>query len=196
MIDKSEISFELTIDDITGVIDPREQLPLSMPFQTVQKTLPTGDYSIFGLEHVVAVERKSLQDLIACVGRERERFDREIQRLLAYSVRAVVIEAPWTALEAGDWKGDVTPQAAMGSVLGWIASGIPFIFAGTRDGAAKAVARLLFIAARRRWREARSLVGDVATQKKSKGKAKLSPNAKDPNTIAAFDVSLAEEVNG
>jgi hypothetical protein len=35
------------------------------------------------LEHVVAIERKSLGDLIGCIGVERERFDRVVQRLLA-----------------------------------------------------------------------------------------------------------------
>ena len=44
-------------------------------------TLDTGDYSVRGLEHLVAVERKTLDDLLGCCGRERDRFKRELARL-------------------------------------------------------------------------------------------------------------------
>ena len=82
---------------------------------TVTGTLTTGDYSVQGLESIIAVERKSLSDLLGCVGQHRERFDREIQRLIAYPVRAIVIEATWADLERGDWQSRITPAAAIGS---------------------------------------------------------------------------------
>ncbi len=116
-------------------------------------TLPTADYSILGLEHHIAVERKSLPDLLGCVGQERERFEREMQRLLAYESRALVIESSWAEVERGGWRQHVTPQAALGSLLGWIACGIPVIMAGDRETAERYTARFMFIAARRRWRE-------------------------------------------
>ena len=84
-------------------------------------TLTTGDYSVKGLETIIAVERKSLPDLLGCIGQQRERFDREVQRLLAYPCRAVIIECSWADLEQGEWRSQVTPAAAIGSVLGWIA---------------------------------------------------------------------------
>ena len=88
----------LKIQDLTAIVDTREQTPLDLaPLKTVRGTLSTGDYSIVGLEHVVAIERKSRDDLIACVGRERERFDREVKRLLAYHVRSLVVESTWQA---------------------------------------------------------------------------------------------------
>lgn len=137
------IPADLEPSAVVAIVDTREQLPLDLsPLSTISGTLTTGDYSIRGLEQHVAIERKSLPDLIGCVGQERERFDREIVRLLAYPVRGVVVEAPWSALEAGDWRSKVTPAAATGSVLGWIAQGVPFIFAGTRDAAARAVSRM------------------------------------------------------
>ena len=170
------IPADLPPDAVVAIVDTREQQPLSLaPLRAERGTLATGDYSIKGLETVVAIERKSLADLITCVGQERGRFDREIQRLLAYPVRAVVVEATWAELELANWRGKVTASAATGSVLGWIAAGVPFLFTGTRQGASKAVTRLLFIAARRRWREARSLVAD-ASQRRSKGK----PASKQP----------------
>jgi ERCC4-type nuclease len=153
---------ELRPTDVCAVIDTREQLPLDLtPLQTTVGTLATGDYSVVGLEHVVAVERKGLSDLIGCVGVERERFDREIQRLLAYPVRALVIEATWADLEQGEWRSKVTPAAALGSVLGWIASGVPVIMAGDHARAGRYVSRLIFTAARRRWRECRTLAAGI-----------------------------------
>ncbi len=72
-------------ENVTALIDTREQQLLDLsPLRTEQATLPTGDYSLKGLEHVVAIERKSLDDLLGVVGRDRPRFDREVQRLLAY----------------------------------------------------------------------------------------------------------------
>jgi ERCC4-type nuclease len=63
---------------ITALIDTREQTPLVLPgIRAKPPTLATGDYSVSGLESVVAIERKSLPDLPSCCGRERERFDRE-----------------------------------------------------------------------------------------------------------------------
>jgi DNA excision repair protein ERCC-4 len=178
---RSPLPFELDAAQVCAVIDSREQQPLPLyPLKSIVGTLTTGDYSIVGLESVIAIERKSLVDLIGCIGQERERFEREIQRLLAYPTRAVVVEAAWSELELGNWRAKVTPQAASGSVLGWIAKGVPFIFAGTRDAAAKAVSRLLYIAARRRWREARTLIGEVTGQKWQ------SRNAPDPDTIDSF----------
>lgn len=150
---------KLKPENVTAIVDTREQLPLDLsPLQTVQGTLPTGDYSIQGLQNVVAIERKSLPDLIGCVGRDRERFDREVQRLLAYPVRALVIEATWGELELGEWRGRVTSSAAIGSVLGWIASGLPVLMAGDHGRAGKMVGRLLFTTARRRFREASELL--------------------------------------
>ncbi len=135
-------------------MDTREQLPLDLaPIKMERGTLPTADYSILGLEHMIAVERKSLADLLGCIGQERERFERELQRLLAYEARALVVEASWADIERGDWRQKVDPRAAMGSLIGWLAMGIPIVMAGNREAAQKFVGRFLFIAARRRWRE-------------------------------------------
>ena len=87
---------KLTAEQLTCVIDSREQWPLDVsPLQTVKGTLPTADYTIQGLENFIAIERKNLDDLLGCCGRERERFEKEIQRLLGYPCRALVIETTW-----------------------------------------------------------------------------------------------------
>ena len=155
---------ELRPEQVTAIIDTREQCPLDLsPLEIVTGTLTTGDYSVRGLEKIVAVERKSLSDLLGCIGTARERFDREVQRLLAYPTRCIVVEATWADLEQGEWRSQVTSAAAVGSVLGWIAAGVPVVMAGDHARAGRYVSRLLFTAARRRWREARELVKNGAT---------------------------------
>ncbi|MCX7428957.1 MAG: hypothetical protein NTW96_25430 [Planctomycetia bacterium] len=156
---KARIPADLKPEHVTAIVDSREQTPLDLaPLKSVAGTLSTGDYSVVGLEHVVAIERKSLADLLGCVAGERDRFEREVQRLLAYPVRALMVETSWPEIEAGGWRSKVTPAAAMGSLLGWIGQGLPVILAGDHERAGRCVSRLLFIAARRRWRENRAMV--------------------------------------
>ena len=151
---RARLPAELRPEQVTAIIDNREQCPLDLsPLRSVAGTLTTGDYSIQGLENIVAVERKSLGDLLGCIGQHRERFDREVMRLLAYPTRAIVIEATWADLKRGDWQSRITPAAAIGSLLGWIAQGVPIILTGDHERAGRYVSRLLFTAARRRWRE-------------------------------------------
>lgn len=142
---------------MTVVVDQREQLPFALdPLKTIRGTLPTADYTVSGLERYIAIERKSVQDLISCIPRDPEgqsRFQREIQRLLAYETRAIVVEGSWSQIELKQYRGDVHPNAAIGAIMGWIADGIPVLFCGDRARAQQFTARLLFIAARRRWRQ-------------------------------------------
>ena len=162
---RSRLPADIQPEQVTAVVDTREKLPLVLtPLQTEAGTLATGDYSVRGLENVVAVERKSLGDLLSCVGQHRERFDREVQRLLAYPVRALVVEASWQDIEAGEWQSKVTPAAALGSCLGWVAAGLPVVMAGNHVRAGRYVSRLLLIAARRRWRECRALARGIDGQ--------------------------------
>jgi DNA excision repair protein ERCC-4 len=156
---RSNFPSDLRPEDIAVVVDSREQNPFDLsPLRMVGGTLPTADYSVRGLEPHIAIERKSLDDLLGCIGGGRPRFERELRRLLGYDVRAVVVEAGWTDLEAGEWRSKVTPAAAVASVLGWTSWGIPFILAGDRGRAEKYTARILYLSARRKYREARSLV--------------------------------------
>ena len=108
------------------------------------------------MEAVVAIERKSLPDLLACCGRERERFDREVQRLLAYPVRALVVEASWQDIEAGDWRSRLTHQAGRHVAGQWMVRGLPVVMAGDRRMAGIIVAGMLRRAAIHHWRELRT----------------------------------------
>jgi hypothetical protein len=42
-----------------------------------------------------------------------------------------------------------------------MAAGVPFVFCATHEEAGRVASRMLFIAARRRWREARGLLQSV-----------------------------------
>lgn len=147
---------ELKPEDLVAIVDSREQLPLELSLKTQRGTLQTGDYSVLGLQHLIAVERKSLPDLVMCVGVERERFEKNIQRLLAYPTRALVVEASWSAIELGQYRSQVTPNAIIGSLMSWVAMGVPVLFCPTRENAATMVSKLLYVAARKRYRELQS----------------------------------------
>lgn len=149
---------------VVAIVDSREQTPLDLsPLRTVPGSLCTGDYSLLGLEHVVRIERKSLQDLVACVGRNRDRFDREVQRLLGFPVRLLVIETTWDQIEAHceafqQWRGAITSSQVIGSLLGWQAAGLSVHLVGDHARAGRHVARILHTVARRRWRELTAMV--------------------------------------
>lgn len=135
----------------TIIIDTREQTPLTFPnTPTTAGTLTTGDYSVLGLEHIIAVERKSLDDLLACCGRERNRFKRELQRLRAYRFRLLVIEADAATLESGvrdgsPWRSKLQPSHVVGSLAAWCAQfALPVWLAGSHDAAGRFVERFLF----------------------------------------------------
>ena len=95
----------MIISPFTIAYDTREQLPFSFQnvridrkkafVMTQRRTLPTGDYSIVGLEDKICIERKSLPDLYQTLGKGRECFMSELKRMQMMDYSAVVIEASW-----------------------------------------------------------------------------------------------------
>ena len=140
----------ITIPPPTIIVDTREQCPLEfLNLPTEPGTLQAGDYSVRGLEHLIGIERKSLADLVGCFGNERERFEREMVRLQSRRFRAVVVEATYADLEAGEWRSKILPQVVTGSVASWsMRYGTPFFFCGDACATARFTERLLFHAAR------------------------------------------------
>lgn len=126
------------------LVDTREQTPFlfQTPFykkqgvQTTKATLQTGDYSLAAYEDLIAIERKSLPDLIACLGNERDRFERELQRAVALQHFAVIVEASYTDIKNGYYNSLLNPHAACQSIAAFqIRYGIPFLFCDTRPAA-------------------------------------------------------------
>jgi ERCC4-type nuclease len=88
------------------LVDTREQLPFDfsrfrnwIAFEK-RKTLVAGDYSIEGMEHLIALERKSLDDILSTLIHGRSRFFRECERLTAYRWRALILEASYETIKS------------------------------------------------------------------------------------------------
>lgn len=144
--------------DFTVIVDTREQTPSDLgvfPFE--RETLCTGDYSIKGLEKFVRIERKSLQDLVQCVGRERKRFEREIIRLKGFSHKAILVEAAWPDIHFPKWRGDIKPKQVIHSLLRWQMDGIPVILAGGRPESCLMLQRILYLCAKEYYNAGKSL---------------------------------------
>lgn len=132
------------------LIDTREQRPFPFigetgePIPTERATLATGDYSLEGYADRVAVERKSLPDLVACLSHERGRFKRQLERGSQLEAFAVVVEASFEDLAAGRYRSRLNPHAACQSVMAFsVQFGTPFFFAGSRKAAEYATVSFL-----------------------------------------------------
>ncbi|WP_256128377.1 ERCC4 domain-containing protein [Desulfolutivibrio sulfoxidireducens] len=120
------------------IVDSREQAPYafaSFNVEVVRAGLRTGDYSLPGLETLVAVERKALDDLIGCLTVGRGRFERELDRARGMTCFAVVVEASMEDVSRHRYTSRMNPHAAMQSVLAFqVRYGMPFVWAGSRRG--------------------------------------------------------------
>lgn len=99
------------------LIDSREQKPWAFPadtFDVRRATLTTGDYTLAGLEDRVAIERKSIGDLVNTVIHDWLRFRKELIRLAAFDFAAVVIEADASDLMEHRYESDANPRSVMG----------------------------------------------------------------------------------
>ena len=122
----------------TIVVDSREQDPLPIRrMPTIRAGLYSGDYSIAGLEEVFAVERKSIDDLVACcVKSNRERFENELHRLRGYRFKRLLIVGTRAEVEAGAYRSKIPPASVLGSLNAFECRyDIPVVWAATpKDG--------------------------------------------------------------
>ena len=113
-------------------IDTREQRPYDFPGAEV-KTLPTGDYSIVGLENLVAIERKTKRDAFNSWGQGRARFRREWERLTTFDYAAIVVEDSVSGFLRRPPHSKMNPRSAMCSLLAWsVKYRVPVFFADDR----------------------------------------------------------------
>lgn len=127
----------------TIIVDGREKAPYTFtglladadkkhrPLEVPRKWgyLKAGDYSIDGMESLVAVERKSLEDLYSTLGSHRDRFEAEHERLAAMAFAAVVIEADWaTILRHPPARSRLLPKTVYRTAIAWqIRYGVPWM---------------------------------------------------------------------
>jgi ERCC4-type nuclease len=111
----------------TVLVDTREQQPLPLLAnhpnwigQEKRIVLKTGDYSVEGMESLLALERKSMVDVINCTNVARERFLANCSRLSKFRWKAILIEATYEDLKSdyGDYEVEslVHPNAVCGTL--------------------------------------------------------------------------------
>ena len=116
----------------TIAIDTREQRPYtfagirdnSRSVSVARKvtTLHSGDYSIVGCETEIAIERKSKADLFGTLGKGRERFERELQRLNGgeYKFALILVECEWSEVfEYPPARSKLSPKVVFRTVNAW-----------------------------------------------------------------------------
>jgi ERCC4-type nuclease len=133
---------------IVAAVDTREQQPLNLQrwgIAVVVKYLYFGDYSVLAPDMLTraAFETKTLPDFVACVGKERDRFEREIQALRGYQFKAIVCKFTLGEVLRGEYRSKIHVASVVGSIARWMAEGIPFIMAESHEGASFIVAELI-----------------------------------------------------
>ena len=123
-----------------ALVDTREQRPLPLfashpnwiGGQRVA-TLPTGDYTVDGMEQILALERKSLPDLVSCTVSDRIRFLKQCDRLAEFRWKAILIEATYEDIKRGFCiPSDVHPNSVTGTLDAIEAKhGIPVLYSST-----------------------------------------------------------------
>ena len=133
------------------VIDTREQDPLPIArLPVIRAGLYTGDYSVAGLEGLIAVERKSIPDLVACcAASNRERFEHELHRLRGFRFRRLLVIGTRREIEAGEYRSSVRPAAVLGTLSAFeVRYDCPVVFADDPEAGAALVERWAWYAAR------------------------------------------------
>ncbi len=131
------------MEDFTIIIDTREQEGYSFSAPALRQKLDAGDYSIVGFESQVAVERKSLPDFIHTIIRQRQRFYRELEKLMTFSSACIVVEANFRDLIEGNFRSDVHANALIGAVASISAGFVPVYFCSDRQASCRFVEEYL-----------------------------------------------------
>jgi ERCC4-type nuclease len=140
---------ELKIPKPVVLIDTREQTPFYLLKNHPnwigderRATLAIGDYSVEGMEKILALERKSMSDAVTSTTAERGRFIRSCERLAGFQERAILIEASYEDLKTPyDHIEGLISQAHPNGVCGTLDAieakfGIPVIYTSQDRGLA------------------------------------------------------------
>lgn len=146
---------------MTAIFDTRE--PEAHPWspylpdgwRMMRGTLETGDIALAALPEATVIERKTPSDLAGCIGKGRERFERELRRGRYVGRLIVVVEGDLRdVIEAAP---GIKSAAVIGSLAAWTARYAPFVFAGGVKAAAEFSFRALAAQVRTIEREAKAL---------------------------------------
>lgn len=120
----------------TVIVDTREQAAFEfrdidnlkrygggrLIIRTQRKGLPTGDYSILGMENRISIERKEMGDFFHCCGGDRERFagpGGQLDRLNQMECGIMMVEASMDMIMRGHRESQLDPESVRGSVIAW-----------------------------------------------------------------------------
>lgn len=134
------------------VIDTRESLNphpwvgyFSADVKIERRALETGDFALAALPDAGVIERKTVDDLLTCIGRERERFERELVRSRYVGRLVVVCEGTMADLfaEARRRGSGISDNAIIGTLAAFQRRYAPFFFAGSVQVSAEFTERFL-----------------------------------------------------
>ena len=112
--------------------------------RVVRGCLETGDVSLAALPDGAVVERKTVPDFLAAIGRERKRFDLEVKRARYCGSFTIIVEGSLTDVaNANRQRGQLSEAAIFGTIASWTRRGAPVLFAGTVHAAADLAYRIL-----------------------------------------------------
>ena len=118
--------------------------PTILAIRTIDQRIPTGDYTIVGMEDRITIERKSLADLFGSLGGGRQRFKDEFERMQdgSYEFAELMIEASLREvmrpqLHDPNWSSKMSPKAVYSTWLSWRLKfpKVVWTFAGSRRNA-------------------------------------------------------------
>lgn len=119
----------------TIVVDSREKNAIQFPpnVKTVVKGLYSGDYSALGLEHLISIEKKDIDDLCGSLTTGRERFERELHRLRGFRFKRLLIIGHRSDIIAGNYRSRATPKSILASLCAFeVRYDIPVVFANEK----------------------------------------------------------------
>ena len=116
------------------ILDTREPSPHPWSrfwegVETEPGTLETGDMTVKGFNDLVVVERKTPGDFLACIGGERERFERELKRSRSIGHFIIIVDGSLQAV-IQQARG-IHETAIVGTVAAWSRRYCPILFCDT-----------------------------------------------------------------
>jgi DNA excision repair protein ERCC-4 len=135
---------------IIAICDTREQTPLDLEqhgIEVVREKLDFGDYSLKypNMRNYLSIERKTLQDFVACCGKERDRFMREIQALKGFRYKAILCEFRLEELHSGRWRSMISSRCVSRTIARLMVNDIPFIHCDNSESASRHLSDLLHV---------------------------------------------------
>jgi ERCC4-type nuclease len=109
-----------------------------------RETLRTGDYTLAQFEHRIGIERKTVNDLAKSLSHQRDRFTDELARAQGFEQFFVIIEGNVSDLLAGKYYSKVSGDVLFDRICTLsVRYGVPFIWAGSKQIAAKMCENIL-----------------------------------------------------